>query len=464
MAKPPLLLNRELSWLSFNSRVLQEAADPSVPLLERIRFLGIYSNNRDEFFRVRVATVKRLLRFSKKLDVLQGYEPARLMEDIQKEIILQQKRFDDIYVSLLKDLSKNHIRMLDEKQITKAQGVFVQEYFASTVRPLLFPVFLDNTPAFPYLTDKSIYLTIRLSDSKRRKKPKYALIEIPRKGISRFLLLPSKRASWDVMLLDDVIRYNLKKIFFVFGYDTIDSYVIKITRDAELDLDNDVSRSYVEKIFRSIKNRKKGAPVRLAYDKSIPKEMLNLLVSRMKFRKLDNLIPGGRTHNFKDFISFPNVGPTGFRYRKTPPIPHVAFLKNESTFDAISQGDIMLFFPYHPYSHVLDLLREASIDPNVESIHITLYRVAQNSIVANALINALKNGKTVTAVVELQARFDEESNMYWAERLQDEGAHVIFGVPGLKVHSKLFMITRKESGKTARYVHVGTGNFNEATA
>ena len=464
MAKTPLLLNRELSWLSFNSRVLQEAADPNVPLLERIRFLGIYSNNRDEFFRVRVATVKRLLRFSKKLDVLQGYEPAILMEEIQKEIILQQKRFDDIYVSLLKDLSKHHIRILDEKQITKAQGAYVEDYFASTVRPLLFPVFLDNTPTFPYLTDKSIYLTIRLSDSKRRKKPKYALIEIPRKGISRFLLLPSKRASWDVMLLDDVIRYNLKKIFFVFGYDTIDSYVIKITRDAELDLDNDVSRSYVEKIFRSIKNRKKGAPVRLAYDKSIPRDMLDLLVSRMKFRKLDNLIPGGRTHNFKDFISFPNVGPSHFRYRKTAPIPHEAFMKNESTFDAITQGDIMLFFPYHPYSHVLDLLREASIDPNVESIHITLYRVAQNSIVANALVNALKNGKTVTAVVELQARFDEESNMYWAEKLQDEGAQVIFGVPGLKVHSKLFMISRKESGKTVRYVHVGTGNFNESTA
>lgn len=464
MAKTPLLLNRELSWLSFNSRVLQEASDPNVPLLERIRFLGIYSNNRDEFFRVRVATVKRLLRFSKKLDVLQGYEPAILMEEIQKEIILQQKRFDDIYVSLLKDLSKHHIRILDEKQITKAQGAYVEDYFASTVRPLLFPVFLDNTPTFPYLTDKSIYLTIRLSDSKRRKKPKYALIEIPRKGISRFLLLPSKRASWDVMLLDDVIRYNLKKIFFVFGYDTIDSYVIKITRDAELDLDNDVSRSYVEKIFRSIKNRKKGAPVRLAYDKSIPRDMLDLLVSRMKFRKLDNLIPGGRTHNFKDFISFPNVGPSHFRYRKTAPIPHEAFMKNESTFDAISQGDIMLFFPYHPYSHVLDLLREASIDPNVESIHITLYRVAQNSIVANALVNALKNGKTVTAVVELQARFDEESNMYWAEKLQDEGAQVIFGVPGLKVHSKLFMISRKESGKTVRYVHVGTGNFNESTA
>lgn len=464
MAKSPLLLNRELSWLSFNGRVLQEAADVDVPLLERIRFLGIYSNNRDEFFRVRVATVKRLLRFSKKLDVLQGYEPIRLMEDIQKEIILQQKRFDDIYSNLLKDLSKHNIRILDEQQITKSQGAFVRDYFESTVRPLLFPVFLDNTPVFPYLTDKSIYLTVRLSDSKRRKKPKYALIEIPRKGISRFLLLPSRRSSWDVMLLDDVIRYNLKKIFFVFGYDTVDSYVIKITRDAELDLDNDVSRSYVEKIFRSIKNRKKGAPVRLAYDKSIPKDMLSLLVSKMKFRKLDNLIPGGRTHNFKDFISFPDVGPSQFRYRKTTPVSHAAFNDNDSAFDAISKGDILLFFPYHPYLHVLDVLREASIDPNVDSIHITLYRVAQNSIVANALINALKNGKSVTAVVELQARFDEESNMYWAERLQDEGAHVIFGVPGLKVHSKLFLITRRESGKSVRYAHLGTGNFNESTA
>jgi polyphosphate kinase len=458
------LLNRELSWLTFNARVLQEAEDDSVPLLERIRFLGIYSNNRDEFFRVRVATVKRLLRFSKKLDVLQGEEPVELMEKIQKEIIRQQSKFDNIYNILLRELAENHIRMVDEKQLNKAQGAFVNEYFDDVVRPLLFPVFLDTAPSFPYLTDKSIYLTVKLSDNSGKKKNKYALVEIPRKGVSRFLLLPSRRNCWDVMLLDDVIRFNLHKIFSVFGYDNAVSHVIKITRDAELDLDTDVSRSYVEKIFRSIKNRKKGSPVRLAYDKLIPKDMLELLVSRMKFRKTDNLIPGGRTHNFKDFINFPKVGPSNLWYRKIEPVPNPTLEKHRSSFDAISKRDLLLFFPYNNYNYILDVLREASIDPKVDTIMITLYRVAQNSIVVNALINALKNGKKVLAVVELQARFDEESNLYWAERLQDEGGQVIFGVPGLKVHSKFFLITRKENGKTVKYAHVGTGNFNESTA
>ncbi|MFZ9942965.1 MAG: polyphosphate kinase 1 [Bacteroidia bacterium] len=464
MAFKQYLLNRELSWLSFNARVLQEAGDTSVPLLERIRFLGIYSNNRDEFFRVRVATVKRLLRFSKKLDALQGEEPAELMEKIQKEIIRQQKRFDNIYGLLLRDMEQNRIRMLDEKQLNRIQGAFVNEYFDSVVRPLLFPIFLDSAPTFPYLTDKSIYLTVKLSDSQNKKKPKYALVEIPRKGISRFLLLPSRKNCWDVMLLDDVIRFNLQKIFSVFGYDQAASHVIKITRDAELDLDNDVSKSYVEKIFRSIKNRKKGSPVRLAYDKEIPRDMLDILVSRMKFRKTDNLIPGGRTHNFKDFIDFPRVGPAGFWYRKMELVGNPALDRCRSAFEAITKGDVLLFFPYNNYNYLLDVLREASIDPKVNTIMITLYRVAQNSIVVNALINALKNGKTVLAVVELQARFDEESNLYWAERLQDEGAQVIFGVPGLKVHSKMFLISRKENGKMVRYAHVGTGNFNESTS
>ena len=462
--KRPLLINRELSWLSFNERVLQEAADPSVPLLERLRFLGIYSNNRDEFFRVRVATVKRLTRFSKKLDILQWEEPNELLNKIQQVILRQQEKFEKIYSSVLLSLRKHHIFMVDETQLTPEQGRFVRDYFKNEVQPNLFPIILDNTPHFPYLRDKSIYLVVKFFKEKKDKQVRYALIEIPSKILPRFLLLPSRGEKKFIMLLDDVIRYNLDYIFSVFDYDSIESNVIKITRDAELDLDNDLSKSFIEKISKSLKNRKKGLPVRLAYDGTIAKDTLEMLVARMKFRKTDNMIPGGRTHNFKDFIKFPAVGAPQLRYRKLQPLEHPLLKGKSSIFPVIRDRDLMFFFPYQSYRHILDLLREASIDPQVESIKITLYRVAQNSIVANSLINALKNGKHVTVVVELQARFDEEANIYWANQLQDEGATVIYGVPGLKVHSKLFLISRKEQSRLVNYAHIGTGNFNEQTA
>jgi polyphosphate kinase len=458
------LINRELSWLSFNGRVLQEAADPSVPLLERLRFLGIYSNNRDEFFRVRVATVRRLTRFNKKLGILQNEEPSELLDKIQKSVLKQQIFFEKIYSSLLVKLAANGIHIINEKQLTQEQGKVVRQYFKSEVQPFLFPVILDNTPHFPYLKDKSIYLVIKLQKNKPEKKVRYALVEIPRKVLSRFLILPAVRDRKYVILLDDVIRYNLDDIFSIIDYDQIESYVIKITRDAELEIDNDLSKSYLEKLSKSLKDRKKGLPVRLAYDGAIARDILEMLITRMKFRKTDNMIPGGRTHNFRDFISFPVVGAPNLRYKKMRQVEHPDLRGHTSIFPVIRHRDVMLFFPYHSYHYILNLLREASIDPKVEGVKITLYRLAANSIIANALINALKNGKHVTVVVELQARFDEEANIYWANQLQDEGATVIFGVPGLKVHSKLFLITRKEQGGLVRYAHVGTGNFNEQTA
>ncbi|MBK6641742.1 MAG: polyphosphate kinase 1 [Bacteroidetes bacterium] len=456
------LVNRELSWLSFNERVLQEAADPLVPLLERLRFLGIYSNNRDEFFRVRVATVKRLTKMDKHLRILQGEKPVELLENIQKVILKQQEKFEKIFQGIQKELHQHKIHIIDETELNAPQGRFVRDYFKSHVQPVLFPVILGPGNPFPYLKDKSIYLIIRLQ--KKGKEPRYALIEVPSKLISRFLLLPSTKNENHLILLEDVIRYNLDDIFAIFDFDKIDSYIIKITRDAELDLDNDLSKSFLEKISKSIKNRKKGLPVRLAYDGKLAKDMMEMLISRMKFRKFDNLIPGGRIHNFKDFIRFPDIGSPTLKYRKNKPLDHPAFKNAASLFPVIAKKDVLLFFPYQSYHYILDLLREASIDPKVESIKITLYRLANNSIIANALINALKNGKSVTAVVELQARFDEESNIYWANQLQEEGATVIFGVPGLKVHSKLFLITRKEVNQVTRYAHIGTGNFNEETS
>ncbi len=458
------LINRELSWLSFNGRVLQEAADPSVPLLERLRFLGIYSNNRDEFFRVRVATVRRLQRFNKKLKVLQNEEPSELLDKIQKAILKQQTLFEKIYTQLQLKLAQNGIYIITEKQLSPEQGRVVRNYFRTEVQPFLFPVILDNTPQFPYLRDKSIYLVIKLQKNKPEKKIRYALVEIPRKVLSRFFILPSTRNRRYITLLDDVIRYNLDEIFATIDYDQIESYVIKITRDAELEIDSDLSKSYIEKLSKSLKERKKGLPVRLAYDAHISKDVLEMLISRMKFRKTDNLIPGSRIHNFRDFIGFPFTGQPKLRYKEIKPLEHHDFKGHTSLFPLIRNRDVMLFFPYHTYNHILNLLREASIDPKVESIKITLYRLARNSIIANALINALKNGKQVTVVVELQARFDEEANMYWANQLQEEGAAVIYGVPGLKVHSKLFLISRKEQGSTTHYVHVGTGNFNEETS
>jgi len=465
MAKKSVeLVNRELSWLSFNARVLQEAEDLAVPLIERLRFLGIYSNNRDEFFRVRVATVKRLVRITKKLELLQGKIPAELLASIQSTIIKQQKKFDSIYNQLLKELEAQNIFILNYQQLSPVQGKFVRDYFDAEVRPVIFPIIIENTHQFPYLRDKSIYLLVKMYNKSGDKSSKHALIDIPTQRISRFLILPSEKEKKSIILLEDVIRYNLDSIFAIFEFTQFESYIIKITRDAELDLEKDLSKSLLEKISRSLKKRKRGLPVRLAYDDSIPDDLIKIFAGRMKFGKNDNLIPGGRTHNFKDFINFPDIGSQHLRYKKLQPLHHPAFTGHESSFPVILNRDVLLFFPYHSYNHILNFLQEASIDPKVESIRITLYRMATNSIVVNALINALKNGKSVTVVVELQARFDEEANIFWANQLQDEGATVIYGVPGLKVHSKLFLITRRESGKLVRYAHVGTGNFNEETA
>jgi polyphosphate kinase len=457
------LINRELSWLSFNERVLQEAEDITVPLIERLRFLGIYSNNRDEFFRVRVATVRRLSRFSKELDILQGYVPSQVLNSIQKITLKQQNRFEKIYVQIKKELRQNKISIINEKQLNEKQGEFVREYFKTTVQPSLFPIILENTKSFPYLKDKSIYLVVKILRGKNKSRVSYALVEVPSQ-LNRFLILPRTHEGKYVMLLDDVIRYNLKSIFANLDANEIDSFIIKITRDAELDMDSDISKSYVEKLSKSLKNRKKGSPVRLTYDGDISSDIMDMLITRMKFRKKDNLIPGGRYHNFKDFINFPDLGSSNLTYKIMVPLQHPLLRDQVSIFPVIKKRDVMLFFPYQSYGYIYDMLREASIDPKVDSIKITLYRMAKESIIVSALINALKNGKSVTVVVELQARFDEEANIFWANQLQDEGATVIFGVPGLKVHSKLFIIARKESNRTINYAHVGTGNFNEETA
>lgn len=457
-------INREVAWLSFNERVLQEAADPSTPLLERVKFLAIYSNNRDEFYRVRVATVKRMLPLGKRAIPLIGANPGDVLDTILKRVLEQQKRFEEIYQDLLQELKHQKIFILNERELEEKQQNLVRDFFHERVMSNIFPILLDENKPFPSLRDKSSYLFIRLQSTVTLK-TSYALIEVPTKTMSRFFVLPKEFEKHYIILLDDVIRFCVDEIFSVLGMKALDSYNIKLTRDAELDIDNDVSHNIVDKISKGLKKRKKGLPVRLVFDGAMPDDMKAFLIKRVNLTKKDAPIPGGRYHNFKDFIDFPDVGRKDLQYKKTKPIEH-KLLSNykTSSLQAIRDQDILLVFPYHPFDHIIGILREASMDPMVEDIKITIYRLADSSKIANALINALKNGKKVTMVVELQARFDEENNLYWANKLQEEGATIIYGVPKLKVHSKLFLITARDKGKLVQYAHIGTGNFNEKTA
>jgi polyphosphate kinase len=458
-------INREISWLSFNERVLQEAEDPTTPLIERLKFLGIFSNNRDEFYRVRVATVKRLAKLGKKALSIYDEDPKELLTRLQRKVIEQQIKFETIYEEILKELAKKNVFIINEKQLIPSQEAFVRDYFREEIISTLFPVMIDDNKPFPFLKDKASYLYLKLESALKKHKNKFAIIEIPSTIISRFVVLPKQGNKHFIMMLDDVIRFNAGQIFNVFGFKTVESYNIKLTRDAELDIDSDVSKSMIEKISKSVKARKQGLPVRFVYDAAMPNDMLHYIMKKLGMAKKDNAIPGGRYHNFKDFIGFPNLGETSLVYNNPPSLQHKYLINNPyTTLNAIKNQDILLHYPYHNYNHIINLLREASIDPVVETIKITLYRIADSSKIANALINAVKNGKKVTVLVELQARFDEENNIYWANKLQEEGAKVIFGVPGLKVHSKLFLITTKEGGKELKYAHIGTGNFNEKTA
>jgi polyphosphate kinase len=455
-----LLVNRDISWLAFNDRVLQEANDPTVPLLDRLKFLGIVSSNRDEFFRVRVATIKRMIRLGKKGQEILGEDPSLLLERIQKIIVRQQEHFDESYENILRELALHGVFILSEKQLSPEQGVFVKQYFREQVLPTLVPVLLDNVKRFPYLRDKSIYFMVVMQ--KKDGKQKYALVEIPGDLLPRFIVLPKDNKY--VILLDDVIRYCLDDLFFNFDYDSINAFTIKLTRDAELDIEQDVTKSLVKKVAESIKRRSKGQPTRLLYDEDLPETAVDYLMKRIKFSKEDQPIPAGRYHNFVDFIRFPSLNKTDLRTKNPPPLAHPDLKPNQSVLKVIREKDILLNFPYQSYHHIIDVLREASIDPKVKSIEITLYRASKNSHIVNALINAIRNGKQVTAVVELQARFDEENNIRWANKLNEEGAKIIYGVPGLKMHSKLFLIRRQEAGKEMLYAHIGTGNFNEETA
>jgi len=465
MDKTSKYINREISWLSFNARVLQEAEDPNVPLFERIRFLGIFSNNLDEFFRVRVAAVRRMIEFGKDLEPILGEIDAdELYDKIMETVKQHQQKAQEIYRNLWLEMADENIFMLDEKQLTHEQGVYVRKYFNVKVLPNIVPIMLSKTMKFPYLRDKSVYLAVKLSKIKSPEKFSYALIRVPSQSVSRFLVLPDQGNKKYIIMVDDIIRFCLNDVFPIFNFDHFEAYTIKVTRDAELDIDDDISKSFIEKMELSLKKRKIGIPVRLIYDREMPKDLLDFIIKKMKLDGADNTVSGGRYHNHKDFMNFPEIGKAHHYYQSLPPIPHKDLPPHQSILKKLRQKDVMLHYPYQSFSHFIDFLREAAIDPKVNEIGITIYRVSETSKVVNALLNAIRNGKKVTVVIELQARFDEEANIYWSNKLQEEGAHVINGIPGLKIHCKLAWIQRKEKNGLRNYAYIGTGNFHEGTA
>ena len=448
-------LNRELSWLSFNERVLQEAMDEKVPLIERMRFLGIFSNNLDEFFRVRVATLSRLETLGKKAKKILGESPRKIIDDVYATVIVQQTKFEATYKKIVAELENENIFIINEKQLKDEQADYVKYYFRHEVRAALVPIMIDTLPEFPNLKDRSIYLAVLLTDSTKKQKPRYALIEVPSDLVSRFLVLPEKEGKKFIILLDDIIRFGLPEIFNILPYDTFSAFTIKITRDAEIEIEENISESLMEKVSKGIKQRKKGKPVRFNFDQDIEVELLHYLLRRVHLRiGDDNIIPGQRYHNFKDFMQFPVLGKSHLIYKPEHLLLQPDFEKGKSLFEVIKKKDILVHYPYQSFEHFIDMLREAAIDPKVSSIKITMYRLASKSKVVNALINAVKNGKEVTVIMELQARFDEEANIRCSDRLKEEGAHVILGVQGLKVHSKMCLITRKEKGKKVLYANI----------
>lgn len=456
---------RDISWLSFNERVLQEAADPSVPLKERIKFLGIFSNNMDEFFRVRVATLKRMVEYSGKSKINMHLEtsPEKILNEIQSIVLEQQDDFNRIWETIRKELEKEKIFLVTEKQLDKEQQKFVQSYFEEEVRSNIIPLMIESIPQFPFLRDKSIYLGVVLSRKDGSMKRKFALIEVPSRVSGRFVLLPTANPEeHPIILLEDIIRYNLRGIFAYFGYDKFDSWVFKVTRDAEIDIDQDVSTTLIQKIEKGLKNRRKGKPVRFVYDKEMDEGLLGYLIKRLNLARKGNLIPGGRIHNFRHFMDFPDVFTRKGQRKK--PFQHPALIKTPRVTDTVLEQDVMLHFPYHSFNPVIDMLREAAIDPNVTTIKITCYRLASNSKVINALVNAVRNGKHVTVMLELRARFDEEANLEWKERLEDEGVKVLIGIPNIKVHAKMCLIKKRVNNHTIHYGFVSTGNLNEKTS
>ena len=461
-------VNREISWLDFNARVLQEAKDENVPLIDRLRFIGIFSNNLDEFYKVRYATVKRIARVEEAKNKVFGDRPAEvLLQEITQKTIDLQKESLEILNSLHAALEKENIFFVNETEVNEEQQVFINTHFSQEIGPSLVTLMLNDIQSISRIKDSNAYLAVRLelvTESHPYLDPiQYALIEIP-SSLNRFVVLPSVKGKTQVMMLDDLIRTQLSTIFDVFQCNKMEAHMVKFSRDAELDIDDDFSKSYVEKVAESVKDRSHGEAVRFVYDKEIAEDTLSLLLNRLEIDNRDSVINGGRYHNRRDYMNFPDLGRTDLRYQPLEPLPIVDFDLNRSMFSQIAVKDRLMATPYHSFAYLVKFLREAAIDPKVKSLSITIYRLSKLSNVASSLVQAARNGKRVTVQIELQARFDEAANIRYAEEMKKEGIRLIFGVPGLKVHSKICIVHRLEGDKLKRYGIVSTGNFNESTA
>lgn len=456
-----MIRNRDLSWLNFNERVLQEAQDRSVPLLQRLRFLGIFSNNMDEFIKVRMANVLRVtqLRDKKITRFSAGYTAKDLLPLINRKVNTSRSLFVKIYHELLSEMEEHGIYVLNVEELSGTQKKFCRDYFSKTVSPLLVPLILRKTTQIPFLSDNTIYHAVKMYADKPTR-TRYAILQIPvTHSCPRFVVLPSEKNRTDILFLDDIIRICLDDVFFMFNYRKIESFAFKLIRDAQLTLDDDISKSLVQKMEAGILSRTHGHPVRLIYDKEMPEDLLSILSTKLRLKNKEELDPGERYLMMRDLMKFPQIRPD-LESEKLESLRHPDFKPFSSTLKVIDQKDVLLYYPYHTFNHFIDFLRESAIDPRVDSIYITLYRAAEDSKVVNALLNAAKNGKKVVVLLELLARFDEEQNVEYSELLQQAGVKVIHGVNGLKVHSKLVLIKRKSKG----YVFIGTGNFNESTA
>ncbi|MGO3848467.1 MAG: polyphosphate kinase 1 [Pseudoalteromonas prydzensis] len=453
----------ELSWLSFNDRVLQEAKDKNNPIIERIRFLGIFSNNMDEFFRVRVADVKRRILLNKLPDT-NFDEDEILLTQIQQKVLLLGKKFNLIHEQILKDLIAHNIHVDRPEQLNEFHINWLKNFFLDNVLQHISPILLDENKDYSdQINDTMTYMFVEMNNEKSH----YAMLEVPTDRVPRFIILPPEktRRHKTIVMLDDIITFFLSDIFSsFFDFENIQGYAIKLTRDAEYNLDDELEEGILDKMSKGLKQRIYAEPVRLVYDQTMPESMLKVMKKRLGVTHHDALIPGGRYRNFRDFIGFPNVGRQYLENKPLPALQSTAFNNHASVFAAITQQDILLYYPYHTFNHLLEYVRQAAFDPNVTQIKVNIYRVASKSRLISSLINAAKNGKKVTVMVELKARFDEQNNIGWAKVLSAAGIKVIFGIPALKVHSKLCIVHRKEKGHIVKYAHIGTGNFHEKTA